>query len=282
MLEGVSGKTQLYGLIGSPVGHSGSPAMYNYGFEQLGIDAVYLAFDVKLDAVEKAFQSVRTFNLPGGNVTMPCKGEAAKYMDELSPAAEMVGAINTFQNKDGKLIGHITDGIGFADNLKNHGVEAKGKKFVVLGTGGAATAIQVQLAIEEVASIDIFNIKDDFFAKGEETVARIKKFYPGLAVAIHDLADAELLKQKIAEADVLVNGTTVGMGTGSTKTPISDQSVFHENLVVADTIYNPPRTQLINDAAEKGCKTVTGEGMLLGQGKASFKIFTEQELPVRP
>lgn len=282
MLESISGKTQLYGLIGSPVGHSGSPAMYNYGFEQLGINAVYLAFDVQIDDVEKAFQSVRTFNMPGGNVTMPCKGAAAKYMDELSPAAQMVGAINTFQNKEGKLIGHITDGIGFIDNLKNHGIRAKGKKFVVLGTGGAATAIQVQLAIEEAASIDIFNIKDDFFTKGEETVTRIKKFYPGLAVEIYDLTDDKLLKQKIAEADVLVNGTTVGMGVGSTRTPISDTSMFHEQLIVADAIYNPPETQLIKDAAQKGCTTVTGEGMLLGQGKASFKIFTEQELPVRP
>ncbi|BBM19114.1 shikimate dehydrogenase [Enterococcus avium] len=281
MLEGVSGKTQLYGLIGSPVGHSGSPAMYNYGFEQLGIDAVYLAFDVQIEEVEKAFQSVRTFNMPGGNVTMPCKGEAAKYMDELSPAAQMVGAINTFQNKDGKLSGHITDGIGFVDNLKNHGVDPKNKKFVVLGTGGAATAIQVQLAIEEAASIDIFNIKDDFFVKGKETVERIKKFYPDLNVAIHDLLDANLLKSKLAEADVLVNGTTVGMGVGSTKTPISDTSVLHKELIVADAIYNPPKTQLIKDADEKGCTTVTGEGMLLGQGKAAFEIFTGQALPTR-
>lgn len=282
MLESVSGKTKLYGLIGSPVGHSGSPAMYNYGFEQLGIDAVYLAFDVKIDEVEKAIDSVRTFDMPGGNVTMPCKGEAAKYMDELSPAAQMVNAINTFKNENGKLTGHITDGIGFVDNLKNHGVDPKGKKFIVLGTGGAATAIQVQLAIEEAAAIDIFNIKDDFFVNGEETVERIKKFYPDLAVAIHDLGDKELLKQKMAEADVLVNGTTVGMGVGSTKTPISDTSMLHDKLVVADAIYNPPKTQLINDAADNGCKTITGEGMLLGQGKAAFKIFTDQELPVRP
>lgn len=137
------------------------------------------------------------------------------------------------------------------------------------------------MAIEEAASIDIFNIKDDFFVKGEETVERIKKFYPDLNVAIHDLLDADLLKSKLAEADVLVNGTTVGMGVGSTKTPISDTSVFHKELIVADAIYNPPKTQLIKDADEKGCTTVTGEGMLLGQGKAAFEIFTGQALPTR-
>ncbi|MGM0215364.1 shikimate dehydrogenase [Enterococcus sp. AZ109] len=282
MLEGISGKTKLYGLIGSPVGHSGSPAMYNYAFEQLDMDAVYLAFDVDVDGTAKAFEAVKTFGMPGGNVTMPCKGEAAKYMDELSPAAQMVGAVNTFVNEDGKLTGHITDGMGFVDNLMAHDVDPKGKKFVVLGTGGAATAIQVQLAIEEAASIAIFNLKDAFFANGERTVERVKEHYPDLDITINDLADADLLKEKVAEADVLINGTVVGMGEGSTRTPISDTSVFHDNLIVADAIYNPPKTQLLKDAEEKGCKTVGGSGMLLGQGKAAFKIFTGKDLPVRP
>ncbi len=282
MLEGISGKTKLYGLIGSPVGHSGSPAMYNYAFEQLDMDAVYLAFDVEVDGVEKAIDAVKTFGMPGGNVTMPCKGEAAKYMDELSPAAQMVGAINTYKNEDGKLTGHITDGVGFVDNLMAHDVDPKGKKFVVLGTGGAATAIQVQLAIEEAASIAIFNLKDAFFVNGERTVERVKEYYPDLDITINDLGDADLLKQKVAEADVLINGTVVGMGEGSTRTPISDTSIFHGNLVVADAIYNPPKTQLLKDAEEKGCKVVGGSGMLLAQAKAAFKILTGKELPVKP
>lgn len=282
MLEGISGRTQLYGLIGSPVGHSGSPAMYNYAFEQLKMDAVYLAFDIQLEEIEEAIAAIRTFKLKGGNVTMPCKGAAAQYMDELSPAAQMVNAVNVFHNVDGKLIGHVTDGQGFADNLKGNDVDPKGKKFVVIGTGGAATAIQVQLVLEGAASIAIFNIKDDFYVKGEETIARIKKLHPDFDITMNDLLDAELLKQKVAEADVLVNGTTLGMGVGSTRTPISDTSIFHENLIVADAIYNPPRTQLIKDADAKGCKTVTGEGMLLAQGKAAFKILTGEEMPVRP
>lgn len=282
MLEGISGKTKLYGLIGSPVGHSGSPAMYNYAFEQLDMDAVYLAFDVEVDGVEKAIDAVKTFGMPGGNVTMPCKGEAAKYMDELSPAAQMVGAINTYKNEDGKLTGHITDGMGFVDNLMAHDVDPKGKKFVVLGTGGAATAIQVQLAIEEAASIAIFNLKDAFFVNGERTVERVKEHYPDLDISINDLGDAELLKQKVAEADVLINGTVVGMGEGSTRTPISDTGIFHDDLIVADAIYNPPKTQLLKDAEEKGCKIVGGSGMLLAQGKAAFKILTGKELPVKP
>ena len=179
MSEKISGTTKLLGLIGTPVGHSGSPAMYNYGFDQLGIDAVYLAFDIKEDQVAQAIEAFRTFKM-SGNVTMPCKTAAAEYMDELTPAAKMVGAINTIVNDEGKLVGHITDGVGFVDNLQAHDVKMKDQKFVVIGAGGAATAIQVQLAIEGAASIAIFNIKDAFYEKGKETVARIKEYYPDL------------------------------------------------------------------------------------------------------
>lgn len=282
MLESISGRTKLLGLIGSPVGHSGSPAMYNYGFEQLGYDAVYLAFDVKLEETAKAIDAFRTLKLAGGNVTMPCKSEALKYVDEVSPAAEMVGAINTIVNQDGKLIGHITDGIGFVENLKNHEVSITDKRFVVIGTGGAATAIQVQLAIEGAKSISIFNIKDTFYEKGEATVQKVKGYYPDLTIEIHDLADKELLREQIAQADVLINGTTFGMGENSTNTPIADVTLFHNELVVADSIYNPPVTQLLKDAKASGCKIVGGKGMLLEQGKAAFKLFTGEELPVQP
>ena len=144
-------------LIGSPVGHSGSPDMYNFSFRYHNLDYAYMAFDIKEDQVKAALDAMRLFKMRGCNVTMPCKNEAAKYMDELSPAARIIGAVNTIVNEDGKLIGHITDGIGFVRNLKEHGVDVKGKKMVVLGAGGAATAIQVQCALDGAESISIFN-----------------------------------------------------------------------------------------------------------------------------
>ncbi len=281
MLESISGKTTLLGLIGSPVGHSGSPKMYNYGFEQLGIDSVYLAFDVKEAQVSEAIQAFRTFKM-SGNVTMPCKTAVASYMDELTPAATMVGAVNTIVHTDGKLVGHITDGIGFTENLRAHDVEVEGKTFVILGVGGAATAIQVQLAIEGAQSIMIFNRQDHFYQKGQETVARIKTYYPDLTIEIHDIDDHDYLAQAIEKADCLVNATVVGMGEDNTNTPITDRSMLRSDLTVADVIYNPPVTQLLKDAQSKGCKTIGGEGMLLGQGKAAFKLFTGRELPVKP
>ena len=148
MEKRISGRTGLMGLIGSPVGHSGSPAMYNYSFEKLGLDYAYLAFDIKVEEVKQAVEAVKTFKMRGCNVTMPCKTEALKYMDELSDAARIIGAVNTIVNEDGKLIGHITDGQGFVDNLRDHGVEIKDKKITICGGGGAATAIQVQCALE--------------------------------------------------------------------------------------------------------------------------------------
>ena len=132
----INGHTRLYALIGSPVGHSGSPAMYNYSFEKLGIDAAYLAFDTPLEKTEDTVNALRALNVGGFNITMPNKTAVARLVDRLSPAAEMVGACNTVVvEEDGKMTGHITDGIGFIRNLKEHGVEVKGKKIVLLGTG---------------------------------------------------------------------------------------------------------------------------------------------------
>lgn len=133
MEKRISGHTGLLALIGSPVGHSGSPAMYNYSFEKLGLDYAYVAFDIKEDKVKDAIAAMKTFNMRGCNVTMPDKVEAAKYMDELSPAAQIIGAINTIVNDNGKLTGHITDGEGFVHNLKDHGIDIKGKKITVAG-----------------------------------------------------------------------------------------------------------------------------------------------------
>ena len=120
MEKRISGKTGLLGLIGSPVGHSASPAMYNYSFEKLGLDYAYLAFDIKVEQVKDAVAAMRTLHMRGCNVTMPDKTEAAKYMDELSPAAQIIGAVNTIVNDDGKLTGHITKGEGFVQNLRDH------------------------------------------------------------------------------------------------------------------------------------------------------------------
>jgi quinate/shikimate dehydrogenase len=279
MEKRISGRTGLLGLIGTPVGHSGSPAMYNYSFQRLELDYAYLAFDIPVEKVPDAIAAIKTFKMRGSNVTMPCKSEVVKYMDELSPAARIIGAVNTIVNDDGKLTGHITDGVGCVRNLKENGVEVKGKKVTVMGAGGAATAIQVQCALDGAREISIFNIKDAFYTRAEKTVENIKKEVPGCVVNLYDLEDAQKLKEEIASSDILVNGTLVGMHPNEDKSTIKDTSVFRKGLIVADAVYNPKKTKLLADAEAAGCKIVSGSGMLLWQGAEAFKLYTGLEMP---
>ncbi len=279
----INGHTRLYALIGSPVGHSGSPAMYNYSFEKLGIDAAYLAFDTPLEKTEDTVNALRALNVGGFNITMPNKTAVARLVDRLSPAAEMVGACNTVVvEEDGKMTGHITDGIGFIRNLKEHGVEVKGKKIVLLGTGGAATAIAVQAALDGVEELAIFNQKDEFYANGEKTVEKIKKAVPSIRkVYIEDLGNIVLLGDVIKESDILINATRAGMIPLQDVIPVPAE-FLHKELAVADVVYNPRETLLVRKAKEAGCRAaVGGIGMLLWQGAAAFELFTGKEMPAQ-
>ena len=279
----ISGHTKLYGLIGSPVGHSGSPAMYNYSFEKLGIDAAYLAFDTPLEKTEETVNALRTLNVGGFNITMPNKTAVAQLVDRLSPAAEMVGACNTVVvEKDGTMTGHITDGTGFIRNLKEHGVEIKGTKAVLLGTGGAATAIAVQAALDGVKELAIFNKKDEFYANGEKTVEKIKKAVPSIGkVYIEDLDNTELLGKVLSESDILINATRAGMSPLQDVIPVPAE-FLHKDLAVADVVYNPRETLLVQKAKETGCRAaIGGIGMLLWQGAAAFELFTGKEMPAQ-
>lgn len=280
MEKRISGHTGLLALIGSPVGHSGSPAMYNYSFEKLGLDYAYVAFDVKEEDVKASLDAMRLFNMRGMNVTMPDKVEAARYMDELSPAARIVGAVNTIVNEDGKLIGHMTDGEGFVNNLKDHGVSIVGKKMVIAGGGGAATAIQVQCALDGARQLTIFNKKDAFFERTLATAEKIREAVPSCVVNVYDIDDVEKMTAEIKESDIFVNATIVGMKPMEDQSVIKDLSALRQDLVVADIVYNPEETKLLRDAKAAGCTCVGGKGMLVWQGASAFRLFTGKEMPV--
>ncbi|MDY3275414.1 MAG: shikimate dehydrogenase [Agathobacter sp.] len=276
----ITGHTGLLALIGSPVGHSGSPAMYNYSFERLGLDYAYVALDIKENEVKAAIDAMRLFHMRGCNVTMPDKVEAAKYMDELSPAAQIIGAVNTIVNDDGKLTGYITDGEGFVNNLKDHGIDIRGKKITVAGGGGAATAIQVQCALDGAREISIFNIKDAFFERTLQTAEKIKKAVPEIVVNVYDIADTERMTEEIASSDIFANATIVGMKPMENESVVKDLAAFRPGLVVCDAVYNPEETKLLREAKEAGCTCVGGKGMLLWQGVAAFKLYTGMDMPV--
>ena len=280
-MEGrISGHTGLVALIGSPVGHSGSPAMHNYSFQRLGLDYAYVAFDVKVEETKAAIEAMRTLKIRGYNVTMPCKMEAAKYVDALSPAAQIIGAVNTIVNDNGFLTGYITDGEGFVNNLRDHGVDVKDKKITIAGGGGAATAIQVQCAIDGARELSIFKRKSADFERTLEMAEKIRGNVPDCIVNVFDTADTAKMTEEIKNSDIFINGTIVGMKPMDEESVVKDTSAFHKDLVVCDVVYNPLETKLLREAKEAGCTCIDGKGMLLWQGVSAFKLFTGEDMPV--
>lgn len=276
----ITGRTGLLALFGSPVSHSGSPAMYNYSFNKLGLDYVYVAIDVGREGLKEAVAAARLYNMRGFNLTMPCKNDVISYIDELSLPARFIGAVNTVVNENGKLIGYNTDGIGFIKNLAAHNIEIADKRIVVAGAGGAATAIVVQSALDGVAEINIFNKKSLNFDKMVETIARIKTEVKNVVINIHDLEDEKLFTNKIKSADIFINATAVGMKPLDNESIVKDISAFRKGLVVADVVYNPLETRLLKEAKERGCTCIDGKGMLLWQGVYAFELYTGKDMPV--
>ena len=277
----IDGHTKMYCLIGSPVGHSGSPAMYNYSFDRLGINSAYLAYDVPLEKTGEAVAALRLLGCGGFNVTMPCKTEVTKYLDRLSPACELIGASNcVVVEADGTLTGHNTDGLGFVANLRVHGVDVKGKRMVILGAGGAGTAVTMQSAVDGASEIHIFNRKGyTFYPNAELTVKKITERIPACKASVTDLADKEALAEAVRNCDILVNATKVGMAPLDGETLI-DPSLFRADLVVADTVYNPKETRMILEAKAACVKAaIGGIGMLLRQGVEGFRLYTGREMP---
>ena len=279
MAERITGHTELIGLIATPIRHSMSPTMHNEAFAHLGLDYVYLAFEVDTQALKDVVQGFRALNRRGFNVSMPNKTAICQYLDKLSPAAELVGAVNTVVNDNGVLTGHITDGTGYMRALAEEGIDIIGKKMTVLGAGGAATALCVQAALDSVKAISIFNQKDKFFANAEQTVAKIRN-NTNCEIHLYDLADHDKLRQEIDSSVILTNATGVGMKPFEGQMLLPNDSFLPPDLIVSDVIYNPRKTHLLQVAEKKGCRTLNGLGMMLWQGAKAFEIWTGKEMPV--
>lgn len=278
--ERITGHTELIGLIAYPIRHSKSPTMHNEAFKKLGLDYAYLAFEVDNDTLEDTVKGFRAMKVRGWNVSMPNKTVIGQYLDHLSPAAELCGAVNTVVNDNGVLTGHITDGIGFMTALKESGVDVIGKKMTIAGAGGAATAIEIQAALDGVKEISIFNRKDEFWKRAEQNVKNINE-KTNCKATLYDLADHESLRREIEESYMFVNATGVGMKPLEGQMVIPDASYLRPELIVADTVYMPRVTKLLETAKEVGCqKAINGEGMMLYQGAAAFKMWTGQDMPV--
>jgi len=279
MAERITGHTELIGLIATPIRHSSSPRMHNEAFAKLGLDYAYIAFEVGAEDLEDTIKGFRAMKVRGSNVSMPNKTIVHKYLDKLSEAAEICGAVNTIVNDNGVLTGHITDGIGYMTGLKDAGIDVIGKKMTIVGASGAATAIQVQAALDGVKEISIFNRKDEFYKRAEKTVKDINE-RTNCKATLYDLDDLDKLKEEIASSYLFANATGMGMKPLEGQTYIPDKSFLRKDLIVTDVVYATTETALLKMAKEVGCKTLNGFPMMLFQGAAAFKLWTGQDMPV--
>ena len=277
----ITGHTGLTGLLGSPVSHSISPLMHNEAFRILNLDYVYLCFDVGTDTLKTAVEGLKTIGIKGFNCTMPDKNLMCELCDELSPAARMIGAVNTVLNDNGKLIGHNTDGVGYMRSVADAGFSIIGKKMTLLGAGCAAVSICTQAALDGVSSIDIYNRPGKNYERAVALADTLNK-ETSCQVNVYDIADSKSLTDSIGESAILVNGTSLGMAPDTDTCPINDESVFRPELIVSDIIYNPRETKLLSLAKAHGCSTFNGLYMLLYQGAEAFRIWTGTDMPVEP
>ncbi len=276
----VTGTTRLTCLLGSPVSHSLSPLMHNEAYRILGLDYVYLCFDVGEDALEEAVKGLKACGTAGFNLTMPNKTRILPLLDGLSKSAELIGAVNTVVREGSALIGYNTDGIGFMQSAVEAGVTVPGAVFTLMGGGGAATAIAVQAALDGVSELNIFvRPQSRFYARTLEKADRIRTS-TACRVNVFDHADTHALGDALSRSTLLINATSVGMSPDEDASIIEDISLLSPALTVADVIYHPPRTKLLQDAASAGCRVFNGMHMLLYQGAEAFRLFTGHDMPV--
>ncbi len=279
MARQITGHTELIGLIANPIRHSKSPIMHNTAFEALGLDYVYLVFEVDETNLKEAVTGLRALGVKGFNVSLPNKKPIIPYLDEVLPAGELCQAVNTVINRDGKFIGTSTDGEGYMMALKDAGIDMKGKKMTLLGAGGAATAIAMQAGLDGVGEISIFNRQDNFW---DNAVLNVEKLNTKTSckATIHHLEDLDDLRREIASSDLLANATDVGFGKQKGMCLIPDSSYLRKDLIVTDVIYSPEVTPLLEMAEEVGCRNMNGIGMMLYQGAAAFKLWTGKDMPI--
>ncbi|GEO66547.1 shikimate dehydrogenase [Levilactobacillus spicheri] len=275
----IDGHTKLVGLIAHPAGHSKSPAMHNAAFAAADLNARFLAFDVEPDQLPAAVNALRAFKMLGASVSMPFKQAVIPLLDHLDQTAQLVGAVNTIVNHDGELTGYTTDGIGFVEALKDDGVSLQGQTMVLAGVGGAGTPIAIQAALSGLKTLNVFNINDPSVANAQHIVSVIND-QTDCHATFTPLEDQDRFRQAIAEADVYADATGLGMGKLVDRTLVADPAWFHPEMTVFDTVYAPATTKLMTVAQQAHvAHVINGQGMLLNQGAAAFKLWTGVPMP---
>lgn len=271
----ISGTTRVTGVWGWPVRHSLSPDMHNAAFAHLGLDWCYVPFAVAPAALPDAVRAVRALGIVGVNATIPHKEALVNLVDEVDPEARAVGAVNTIHNDDGVLRGYSTDGVGFQGALEREGFDARDKRVVVLGAGGAARSVVWRLVGAGAAHVTVVN-------RTPERARQLADLGNSRGRHVVDAAglEARPLIEAVRAADLLVNTTSVGMHPHVDDPLLVPAEALHAGLFVYDLIYTPPVTRLLAAAERRGARAVNGMWMLVLQGAASFRFWTGVEPPV--
>ena len=269
--------TSRVGVIGHPVAHSISPRFQQAGFDALGLDVRYLAWDLEPGELDGFIDELRRDDALGANITIPYKEAALRHMDGLHETARFVGAINTVVNNDGHLQGYNTDVTGFQRSLAEAGFDPSGARALLWGAGGAARAVAWALIWRGVESLTIIN----------RTAVRAGRLRHDLAsasagVALRSMgADDDGVAEALGRADLVVQCTSVGLKGSETDGQIPfDLSLLPTDALVADLIANPVETPLVSAALAAGRRALGGLPMLVYQGAAAFELWTEREAPV--
>ena len=256
---------ELVSCMGQPVAGNPTQFMMERAFEDCELDWRYLTLEVPAENLKDAMAGFRAMGLRGGNFTIPHKVEVIQYLDGLSEAAERMGAVNCVNVVDGKLIGENTDGKGFVQSLKTL-VEPAGQKVVILGAGGAARAISVELGLNGVTDITIVNRTE---SRGQELVDVLNNIDD--VTATLNVLDGDYEVDE--DVNVVINATCIGLGDAEARVPL-DVETLSSQMVVADVVFNPPMTRLLRDAQQRECRVLDGLGMLVNQAVIGFNIWT--------
>ncbi|WP_077310551.1 quinate/shikimate dehydrogenase [Terribacillus halophilus] len=282
-LAQINGKTTLIGLLASPIGHSMTPAMHNLGYTISGLNYAYLAFDVGRKDLCASVEGMKALGAAGFNVSMPNKIAILQYLDELDDSARLARASNTVVHQDGKLIGYNTDGLGYVMNLKEQAVPLEGIKVTLVGSGGVAAPIAIQLAQSGIKELSVFARQDSLFANAEDNVSFINREMKafGVTATVFPFEDKTALRKEISESAILTNATSLGMKPHDESSILDGMlDVLRADLTVSDVVYNPMKTKLLAQAEAAGATAINGLGMVLWQGALAYKLFTGEDMPV--
>ena len=266
-------REELVGVFGDPIDENPTVILEQAAFQACQLNYRYLNILVKSEDLEQAILGMKAMHMKGINLTIPHKCAVLPYLDGISKEASIIGAVNTIVVKDGKLLGENTDGKGFLTSLQENDITVLGQEIMILGAGGAARAIAVELALAGAKKITIVNRSRQ---RGEELTTLIQE-------KTSCQAEFLLWNKTISipeEINILVNATSIGLFPNVEQKPDLDESSLRPDLIVCDVIPNHPRTQLLKMAEQQGAKTIDGLGMLVNQGAINFQLWTGKKAPV--